>query len=197
MNELRKSFSILLRKISLIETRHTRSYIYAEWREGRLPNPRAFKACVLDKNGLVALAILRLQLDTVLRLYALHWVSDPQAFAKEVFEGKQIDRIKAADGQLMKDKYLIEKLAPKNPWILDVYRNTSGLIHFSDRHIRASIRAKHDTGHNYEIFIGPTNPLHEYKDFDELIAAFFHATAMIQVAIEYWFENIERRNGPQ
>lgn len=93
-----------------------------------LAQSRAFKSCVEDKNGLVALAILRLQLDTVLRLYALYWVADPEKFAQEVFNGKQIDRLKDEHGNLMKDRYLIDRLLSKNPWVESVYKNTSGLM---------------------------------------------------------------------
>ncbi|MCD2177644.1 hypothetical protein [Rhizobium sp. C1] len=157
-----------------------------------LAQSRAFKNCVQDQNGLVALALIRLQLDTVLRVYALYWVNDPHSFAQEVFEGKQIDKIKAADGQLMKDRYLIERLLPRNPWINDVYKNTSGLIHFSSRHIHASIRNKGTTEGEYEIFIGPNNPEHEYSDFEEMNSAFFHTTAMINVAVDYWFKHVEK-----
>jgi len=156
-----------------------------------LAQSRAFQNCVQDRNGLVALAILRLQLDTVLRLYALYWVADPESFAQEVFQGKQIDRIKAADGELMKDRYLIDKVMPRNPWVDSVYKNTSGLIHFSDRHMRAAIHTKDADQGAFELFLGPNDPSHEMDDFDEAISAFFHVTAMIKVATEDWFSRVD------
>lgn len=164
-----------------------------------LAQSSAFKNCVADRNGLVALAILRLQLDTVLRLYALYWVSDPEEFAGRVFRGEQIDKIKAADGQLMKDRYLIDKVTPKNPWVEAVYKNTSGLIHFSDRHMHAAIRLNDtDTGEG-QFFLGPNNPAHTMADFQESLEAFFHITAMIVVAAGDWFSRfntIYRRDPP-
>lgn len=134
-----------------------------------------------DQNGIVALAILRLQLDTVLRLYALYWVADPEKFAERVFNGEQIDRLKAADGELMKDRYLINRIMSHNPWVDEVYKNTSGLIHFSGRHMHAALRLKDAETGAAEIFIGPTNPSHEMKEFQEMLEAFFHVTAMIVV----------------
>lgn len=156
-----------------------------------LAQSRAFRSCVEDKNGLVALAIVRLQLDTVLRLYALYWVADPEKFAKEVFNGKQIDRIKDGQGNLMKDRYLIDKISSKNPWVEAVYKNTSGLIHFSERHMRAAIRTKDENDDSIEIFIGPNNPKHECEDFEEMIAGFWHCTVMINVVADDWFSRVE------
>jgi len=164
-----------------------------------LAQARAFRQCVEDKNFLVAAALLRLQLDTVLRLYALYWVADPEAFAGRVFAGEQIDRLKAADGQQMKDRYLIDKLKDRNPWVETVYKNTSGLIHFSDRHIHAAIRIKGGDAGEAEFFLAPTNPSHSLTDFQELIEAFFHCTAMVGVAAGDWFERfntIYRREAP-
>lgn len=156
-----------------------------------LAQAKAFRQCVEDSNFLVAAALLRLQLDTVLRLYALYWVADPEAFAGRVFAGEQIDRLKAADGQQMKDRYLIDKLKDRNPWVETVYKNTSGLIHFSDRHIHAAIRVKDGEEGEAEFFLGPNNPAHTIADFRELLEAFFHCTAMVGVAAGDWFERFD------
>jgi hypothetical protein len=163
-----------------------------------LAQSQAFKKCVEDRNGLVAAALLRLQLDTVLRIYALYWVADPEAFAGRVFAGEQIDRLKAADGKQMKDRYLIDKIKERNPWVEDVYKNTSGLIHFSDRHIHSAICLNGDDG-PAQFLLGPINPEHTFADFQELLEAFFHCTGMIVVAAGDWFANfntIHRRSPP-
>ncbi|MBX3492143.1 MAG: hypothetical protein KF899_04230 [Parvibaculum sp.] len=135
---------------------------------------------------MVAIALVRLQLDTVLRLYALYWVDNPEDFATLVFSGRQIDRIAASDGSLMKDKYLIEKLKDKNPWIEDVYKNTSGLIHFSERHMHAAIRLPDDASGEMEFFLGATDPRYKLADYKEVIGAFFHCTSMIFHVADEW-----------
>lgn len=159
-----------------------------------LAQSRAFKSCLEDRNALVALAILRLQLDTMLRAYALYFVDDPESFAHEVFQGKQIDRIKAADGKLMQDRYLIDKVMPRNPWVESVYKNTSGLIHFSDRHIKAAIHNNDLDKGALELFISSNDPSHEMDDFEEAIEAFFHVTLMIQVVAEDWFSRVDPKS---
>ncbi len=153
-----------------------------------LAQARAFRSCIKDLNWLVAAALLRLQLDTVLRLYALYWVADPEDFAARVFAGEQVDRMKAADGEQMSDRYLREKIKSQNAWVDSVYKNTSGLIHFSSRHMHAAIRLKDERTGMIEGFIGPTDPNHVIEDFAETIEAFFHCTAIICVACDDWFE---------
>ncbi|MDM7930024.1 hypothetical protein [Blastomonas fulva] len=164
-----------------------------------LAQARAFRSCIEDLNWLVAAALLRLQLDTVLRLYALYWVADPEDFAGRVFAGEQVNRMKAADGNQMSDRYLIEKIKDQNAWVESVYKNTSGLIHFSSRHMHAAIRLKDEQTGLIEGFIGPTDPNHTVEDFTETIEAFFHCTAMVGVACGDWFERfntVERRPAP-
>lgn len=155
-----------------------------------LANAQAFKRCVEDRNGLVAAALLRLQLDTVLRLYALYWVADPEDFATRVFGGEQVDRLKAADGKQMKDRYLIDRIKQRNPWVEPVYKNTSGLIHFSDRHIHSAIRLDGDDG-AAQFLLAATNAEHTLADFQELLEAFFHCTGMVCVAAGDWFERFD------
>lgn len=65
---------------------------------------------------------IRMQLDTVIRLYALFWVSDPKNLPKEVFEGAEINKLKASDGERTTDAYLRDRVAKTNDWISAVYR---------------------------------------------------------------------------
>lgn len=90
-------------------------------------------------------ALLRMHLDTLLRLYALTLVKSKQEFVLAVMEGKHINKLKDINGNNLTDKYLRESFfsAPENkPWIqLDkVYTETSGFIHFSDKHIYAPFK---------------------------------------------------------
>jgi hypothetical protein len=81
----------------------------------------------------------------------------------------------------------------------DDYKNTSGLIHFSDRHIHAAIRIKGGDTRTFEFFLGSSNPAHILADFHELLEAFFHCTAMINEAAGDWFarfNTIYRRDPP-
>jgi hypothetical protein len=43
--------------------------------------------------------------------------------------------MKDSDGQFMRDNYLTNRLAEEYPWVAEVYKETSGYIHLSNKHI--------------------------------------------------------------
>jgi len=143
-----------------------------------------FRSMVEHRNSLCALPIVRMQLDTALRLYAGFFVTDHQQLCLDVLEGKQIDRLKSDDGSLMKDKYLVDRVAKRNPWMTDVYKLTSGYIHFSDRHIREAIRGE---GANAQMIIGPADVDREPKHFLEPMRCMHHLNLIIGFALKDWF----------
>lgn len=99
----------------------------------------AFKTLVTDWNMVCARAILRMQIDTVIRFSAF-WISnDPHQMAVEVMRGNHINRMKDKDGNKMTDAYLVRELSSEFDWMSRVYKYTSGYIHFSERHLFDSI----------------------------------------------------------
>jgi len=100
---------------------------------------KGFEVLVYAWNLMCARALLRMQIDTAIRFSALRLVDNPNSFAKEVFSGKQINKLKDRDGTRMTDARLVAHLAPVAPWLPDVYRNTSGYVHLSGSHIFAPI----------------------------------------------------------
>jgi hypothetical protein len=159
-----------------------------------LAQSAAFRQMVLSRNSIVALSILRLQLDTVLRLYALFWVANPEDFASKVFKGIAINKLKAADGSIMSDKYLRCRISEKNEWVSSVYIETSGYIHFSDRHIKAALHMKNTSTGHAQIQIGPYDANKSVSYYGEVLRAFLHLNMMIPVAAEDWFSRI-KENG--
>jgi hypothetical protein len=57
-----------------------------------------FRTMVEQCNSLCALSMVRMQLDTVLRLYAGFFVNDHQQFCSDVLDGKQINTMKSREG---------------------------------------------------------------------------------------------------
>ena len=174
---------------------HLHFYLFGIARRA-LAQSAAFRKMVADRNSIVAQSLIRMQLDTVLRLYALFWVGDAEEFATKVFYGSQIDRLKAKDGQLLKDKYLIERLAERNEWIPSVYKETSGYIHFSNRHMQAALKLiDRESGH-VQLQIGPYDVGKSTTYYGELLRAFRHLNMMIPVAAADWFSRIEKNRSP-
>jgi hypothetical protein len=156
----------------------------------------AFRKLIADHNSLVALAIARMQLDTVLRLYALFWVADPEDFAYKVFKGTPINKLKAADGRPLSDKYLSDRLAGRNDWIPAVYAATSGFIHFSYRHIKAALEMIDQEMGHAQLQIGPYDLGKSISYYGEPLRAFLHINLMIPVAAEDWFCRLRQTGVP-
>jgi hypothetical protein len=149
-----------------------------------LAQSAAFRQMILSRNSIVASSILRLQLDTVLRLYALFWVADPENFASEVFKGTAINKFKAAEGSALSDKYLKDRVAKQNDWILAVYAEASGYVHFSHRHIKAALHMQNAATGEAQVQIGPYDAGKSISYYGELLRAFLHLNMMIPVAAE-------------
>ena len=117
-----------------------RIYIFAAIRR-TLSLIVAFRQSIEVGNEQMAATILRLNLDTVARFYALFWADETEgmsaeSFSKEVFNGAQIRHMKLRN-QVEKatDYWLIKQIEPLQPWIRAVYENTSGAVHFSGFHM--------------------------------------------------------------
>lgn len=143
-----------------------------------------FLEMVKQKNSLCALALVRVQLDTMLRLYAGFFSKDRIIFSEEVLHGKQINKMLSDTNEKMTDSYLVKRVNTIEPWVMKVYKKTSGYIHFSNEHIKEGL--KHTGGHNFEMVIGPNDYDREVTNFLESLACFFHITSIIKVALEDW-----------
>lgn len=171
---------------------HQHLYLYGIGRRA-LAQSRAFRQVVLDRNSLVAASIVRLQLDTLLRLHALFWVENPEEFAEQVAKGMYVNKLKAADAERMSDLYLRDKLAARNAWVPSVYRETSGFIYFSHRHIEAAVEVVDDATCRAEVRIGLCDVDKPDGYCREMLDAFLHLNMMIPIAAENWFS---RTGGP-
>ncbi|ARS37076.1 hypothetical protein CA264_17470 [Pontibacter actiniarum] len=86
--------------------------------------------------------LIRLHLDNLLRFSAAWIVDNPHDFAMKVLSGEQINHLKDSAGAKMHDSYLVKKLSIDYPWVEKVYKETSGFVHLSDKHIFNSTRLK-------------------------------------------------------
>jgi hypothetical protein len=102
-----------------------------------MSNIDGFLSIIGQQNYILANSILRLQLDTILRFFAIHLVDAPHDFALRILKGESLKNIKDKQGQKMTDRYLCERFAEKEnlAWVVTVYERSSGYIHLSDKHI--------------------------------------------------------------
>lgn len=92
------------------------------------------------QNMICARALLRMQLDTLVRLFAYTYVDNPNEMAMEVLGGKRLDKFKSKEGNFLKDYYLLDRFSKQFPWAKHVYKYTSGYVHFSEKQVFASVK---------------------------------------------------------
>jgi len=141
---------------------------------------KGFCDLVKKKNFICAAAILRLQTDNCLRFFAGFLVEDPHEFALNIMKGQHVRKQKDKNGKKMTDKYLAEKLSEIHPWISKLYKQASGYIHLSEKHIFNILSPKEER--SAEITIGVGDAYVTDKDYVGLIIDF---RAITNIFLEY------------
>ena len=95
----------------------------------------------IPDNFFCAAPLVRLQLDNLLRLFAHDRVNvNIHDFALEVMGGKSIRSMKDKEtGEKLTDARLVEKFKEIDPRVEKLYKETSGYIHLSEKHIYDTI----------------------------------------------------------
>lgn len=87
---------------------------------------------MLESRNLVCVAqLLRAQVGVCLRTFALFAAEDQDDFLKQVFQGVPVNKLKDFSGEKISDGRLQDLLEKFDPKVKDVYKVTSGFVHFS------------------------------------------------------------------
>lgn len=106
-----------------------------------------FIPIIEGRNLTCAGALLRLQMDNCLRLFALFIANDRNEAVDRIIDGGVFNSLKDKNGKQMRDGYLKKKLDKYVPGFLVVYNQASGFIHFSNKAFYQSVHPKE----NHEI----------------------------------------------
>ena len=152
-----------------------------------------FRTMIEARNFMCAAPLIRLQLDTALRVFAGTLVDDPHKLALDILEGKHVRRLKDRDGNLMTDAYLLTRVENHYPGAKSLYEKTSGYIHFSDTHFYDTIGSS-DRG-RHSILIG------KREDFPDdvylgALQAFARSTEILASFIAAWVHAKESASSP-
>jgi len=159
-----------------------------------IANCSAFRLLLNNRNIISAASILRLQLDNALRFYASFIVSKPHDFAMAVLGGTPVRDLKDRNGKKMRDQYLVDCLSKEYPWIPRVYKETSGYIHFSKKHIFNAISGVDDKDHSAKIEISAKDINLPDTIYIEAIDAFIASTNIFLRYLTGW---IITKNNPE
>ncbi|MFP3515749.1 hypothetical protein SB766_06080 [Pseudomonas sp. SIMBA_077] len=175
---------------------HERHFLLAAVRR-TLSLELAFRQSIEARNGQMAMTLIRLNLDTLARLYALYWAEDTkgmtaETLARDVAQGKSIKDMKLRGSkEKASDRWLIRQIEGLGNWIPDVYKKTSGAIHFSDFHISQllqqakPVKMLDDGSLQAKLFLGPGDEGTDPELYRELKQAFLHISLMLIVAIKH------------
>lgn len=156
---------------------HADFFIFGALRR-TLAQARGFRELIEARNFPCAAAILRLQIDTAMRVNALSLTDDPDAACKAVLDGEQFNRLKDRDGRRMSDAYLRERLAKSHPWISPAYERTSDFVHLSGRHFEVSIMRTDEATRMAYFQISGHDPSRPDETYFEVVDTFFEATRL-------------------
>lgn len=148
---------------------------------------RAFCMLLRERNYETAAAVVRLQLDTALRLYAGTLVEDADAFAERVIQGERVSDIKGRDGKRLSDRRLVCNLSEELglPWVTNLYDRTCGWVHFSRAHILATVKDLGEEG-AFELRVGGTSTHVPQKRQLEAIDACRRSTGLVVHVVRSW-----------
>lgn len=148
-----------------------------------------FRRMVEDRNMMCAGALLRLQLDTALRFYAAYRAKDPHKFAVAVLDGGEIRKMKDRFGKKMTDRYLVDTLmaeSEENQWIGSVYRETSGYVHFSVKHMVSIFFPSLEHDGKFQMKIHARDNDMSDEAFLEATSAFIEALSLFMKYLHGW-----------
>jgi len=154
----------------------------------------SFAEMIKQGNAMCAIPILRLQMDSVMRVSAFWVVSEPHQFVGQILKGKKLNEFKSKDDKKLTDQYLHTRLSEEYKNFSKVYDHTSGFIHLSEKHMFAQVESMDETERTIQISIGP--PKHSdwaEKDVVEVANGFIEVSKILNKYCEGWFKT---KNNP-
>ena len=145
-----------------------------------------FCSMIRERNLICAGALLRLQLDTSLRMFAGFIVENPHEFAIAVLDGKRIPRMKDRYGNLMTDRHLVIQLAEEYPFVQSVYDKTSDYVHMSGTHIHSTLEDMDGDQHEFSIKIGSRDKIFSDTVYIDAVNTFRECTKILARYLEGW-----------
>jgi hypothetical protein len=158
-----------------------------------LAQARGFRDLIDARNFPCAAAILRLQLDTAMRVNALSIIDDVDAACKSVLDGEQFNRLRDRDGNKLSDAHIRKMLAQTHPWISPVYERTSDFVHLSGKHFEVSIARTDDETRMAYFQISGHDPQRSEETYFEAVDTFFEATKLAgMLLLAFWMARHQR-----
>lgn len=145
-----------------------------------------FMLLIRAKNFMCAAPMVRLQLDTLLRMRAMWLVDEPHDFASKVLSGEPINKMVDRHGKKLSDRYLVESMKAECPWIEEVYEETCGYVHFSYKHYFNAMQPDASKDRVVHMAVGAEDHFISDEQRLEAVMAFIDITGNIFRYIDGW-----------
>jgi hypothetical protein len=150
-------------------------------------------------NFTAAAPLLRMQLDSLLRVNYLSKVGDAEAVSREVFAGTPFYKLKDAKGKPLTDARLRDYARARYDWIDRVYEATSKLIHLSDRHVFGTVQSINEENRTVQHVIGVGAPNWPEERLEEFLQVLITTTDALLKTVGGWAgtkDNLHNQRGP-
>lgn len=155
---------------------------------------QAYGPMVAQRNLTAGSALIRMQLDSMMRVNACFLVSDPMELWHVLREGRAWSTVRDREGNRLRDVYLHQKLSTKFNWASELYEQMSGYVHLSRPHLEAATAGEEFLG--MQIFQGPAGARVSDEQLHENIRLFMKVTSgLLSLCEEYAANRAAQRNG--
>jgi hypothetical protein len=152
-----------------------------------LAQSKGFRDLINTRNFPCAAAILRMQLDTAMRVNAMLLVEDRNTFCEAILGERRFNTLRDAAGNRLTDAHRRKKLAENHPWIETIYTDTSDFIHLSGRHFYNSIANTNNTIKIVTLYISGNDPPNRESVYFDVVDAFFKVSRMLALLLLGYF----------
>jgi len=103
-------------------------------------NAHAFELMVTSKNTIAAAAIVRMQIETAMRLFGLTLVDDAESTGVQLMKGEKYSSLRMRNGgPKLVDKILHQELSKLYAWVTGAYELSSAYVHLDRVNISSKL----------------------------------------------------------
>ncbi len=152
---------------------------------------RGFCDLMRTGNVIAAAPLVRLQLDSGLRAFALFMTTDPHESAGLVADGQRLDKLRDRAGKRLSDRHIVDTLEGlTQASIAPVYERASGYVHLSQSHFYHAfdIREAGERPPDVEVKLGALDRFVSIEQRSSVTADFGTATDVLAGIGRVWLQ---------
>jgi hypothetical protein len=154
----------------------------------------AFCTLVRARNTLSAAALVRLQLDTAMRMFGLTLVEDVEAAGTWLMNDNSYRKLKSRTGEPLSDAFLHRKLDARYPGLSEAYEAASAYVHLSGLHIKTGLWP-HEGSQTLFFHLNGTDDARPSEWFADIIDSFDQATNLtVELIGEFFAERSHEKS---